>query len=291
MSRNTPPDEVFHTEIFTKTSLEKVNEDLWIYTRSFDWKSFFELWTVMAALGVITIALFTLLDKDIQFFSGVVGVAGFLLLLLCAGIILDFRKPHTGKHTRIAINREQGVLYAAPHKQRGGHIEEYSLQEFRLIRMERRVEKQLNPKWPFWMIVLEGKSSRFELCRCSYEYADIARTHCRELAAFLHVEFRDESPFTIIFGKVPLSAYKAGRILADPDFEFHEVPLSIARVYIDPQTAQPLLVEKFITYLLNYPPGQGIQAVKIFYQGELNDLGEHLANALRNTFDKIEQIV
>lgn len=35
--------------------------------------------------------------------------------------------------------------------------------------------------------------------------------------------------------------------------------MDISGVYIDPKTSDPLLLERFITYIVNYPPAKGIQ--------------------------------
>ncbi len=48
------------------------------------------------------------------------------------------------------------------------------------------------------------------------------------------------------------------------------------------------LFNLLILYIINNPPTKGIQSVKVFYQGKLADLGGNLKNALRNTFEQIE---
>ena len=60
-------------------------------------------------------------------------------------------------------------------------------------------------------------------------------------------------------------------------------------VYIDTKTCNSLLLERFLTYILNYPPVKGLQSVQILYQGTLDDLGDHLKNALQNTLPHIQQ--
>lgn len=79
-------------------------------------------------------------------------------------------------------------------------------------------------------------------------------------------------------------------VLLNPDLEHKETPFDVSEVYIDTKTCEPLLLERFITHVINYPPKYGVPSVRIFYRGELDDLGENLKNALRNTFRDIEKI-
>jgi hypothetical protein len=80
-------------------------------------------------------------------------------------------------------------------------------------------------------------------------------------------------------------------VLTNPEVEWREQPLNVLEVYIDTDSTYRELLERFITFIINYPPKHGVKSVKIFYKGDLDNLGENLKNALRNTFDKIEQIV
>ena len=73
-------------------------------------------------------------------------------------------------------------------------------------------------------------------------------------------------------------------------FKQKDRPIDVSNVYIDAKTCEPFLLEKFITYIVNYPPKNGVRAVRIFYQGELDELGENLKNALQNNFEHVEKI-
>lgn len=77
--------------------------------------------------------------------------------------------------------------------------------------------------------------------------------------------------------------------LANPDFEQKKQPIEVSEVYVDTATCNPQFLERFITYIVNYPPTHGLRSVKIFYWGELDDLGENLKNALRNTFAELHE--
>lgn len=110
--------------------------------------------------------------------------------------------------------------------------------------------------------------------------------HCQH-----EVEYtKDPGKVLLIFGD--LRPEKEGRIfeLSNLDFEQKDYAIEISEVYIDPQTCDHRLLERFITYIMNYRPTYGIGLVQIFYKGELDDLGGNLKNALQNTFRHIKQI-
>ncbi len=94
----------------------------------------------------------------------------------------------------------------------------------------------------------------------------------------------------ITFGAIEKEKIGRGFLLTNPDFEFTDQPVEVSEVYIDTTTCDHLLLERFMTYILNYPPKKGVRPVKIFYQGEFDDLGDNLKNALRNTFEYIKKI-
>ncbi len=71
------------------------------------------------------------------------------------------------------------------------------------------------------------------------------------------------------------------------DLDQKECPIDVSEVYIAPKTCNPRLLERFITYIINYPPEHGIRNIKLFYSEELDDLGKYLKNALRNNFEGI----
>lgn len=75
------------------------------------------------------------------------------------------------------------------------------------------------------------------------------------------------------------------------DLDREERPVDVSEVYIDTKTSDQRLVERFITYIVNYPPTGGIGSVQIFYHGEMTDLGDNLNNALRNNFVYLEKDV
>jgi hypothetical protein len=105
------------------------------------------------------------------------------------------------------------------------------------------------------------------------------------------VEFTTDPGEVILnFGNLPLELEGRVFMLTNPDFEQKTKYIDVSEVYIDTKTCDKFLLEKFITYILNYPPEGGLQSVQIFYRGELDELGENLKNALRNTFKFVEKI-
>lgn len=80
-------------------------------------------------------------------------------------------------------------------------------------------------------------------------------------------------------------------LLINPDFDQPEVwSLEIEEVYIDPATCERYLLERFLTYILNYPPSKGLASVRILHHGELQQFGENLKNAFVNNFQIIEPL-
>ncbi len=61
-------------------------------------------------------------------------------------------------------------------------------------------------------------------------------------------------------------------------------------MYIDVETCQIPAIERFLTFLINYPPKQGLKSVRVFYRGEFTESARNLKNTLDNTFQHVEQI-
>jgi hypothetical protein len=93
----------------------------------------------------------------------------------------------------------------------------------------------------------------------------------------------------LAFGNISLPHEGRIFLLSEPDFEAKDQPVDINEVYIDTKTCDSRLLERFISYILHYPPKHGVQSVKIFYKGELGRLGNNLRNALQNTFEHIHR--
>ncbi len=94
----------------------------------------------------------------------------------------------------------------------------------------------------------------------------------------------------ITFGNVVCKRTRRVFLLSNPSMEQQERSIDVSHVYIDTVTCHIGLLEQFITYIVNYPPTQGLHTVQIFYTGTLDQLGKHLKNVLHNTFTHIERI-
>jgi hypothetical protein len=88
----------------------------------------------------------------------------------------------------------------------------------------------------------------------------------------------------------PIRSEQRMFLKVNPDFVRETAPVDVSTVYLDPGTCNRRQFERFITFLVNHPPKHGLQAVQIMYTGHLNDLGQHLENAINNTFTNIQQL-
>jgi len=116
-------------------------------------------------------------------------------------------------------------------------------------------------------------------------YADGQRycEHCRQAVE----QTREPGRLIATFGNVPPPSGPRVFVLADPDFERYADTLDVTDIQLDPATAERRLLEKLITHLVNYPPRGGVANIRVTHLGELSDLGEQTANALRNTFPRL----
>lgn len=138
-----------------------------------------------------------------------------------------------------------------------------------------------------------------------YKYGIRYCEHCRE-----EVE-QTKNPGKVIFTFGDVSVQREGRVFirSNPtfgdsqpeskgtlflpsavDLDQKPQPVDVSEVHIDTATCYPRYVERFITFLAEYPPKDGIESVRIYYRGALEKLGENLKNALQNTFHQIEQM-
>ncbi len=96
--------------------------------------------------------------------------------------------------------------------------------------------------------------------------------------------FKTVGSIVLTFGRIDLTPDDRVFWLADPDFEHTTEPVDVAAVYIDPDTCDRHLFERFVTYILNHPPCFGLQSVRIFSTDSLTRLGTNMNNVLRNNF-------
>lgn len=109
--------------------------------------------------------------------------------------------------------------------------------------------------------------------------------HCQRDVEYTH----DPGKVIFTFGNILLNPSGRVFLLSNPDVEQQEQPVDVSEVYLDPKTCDRRLVERFITYILHYPPRHGRQFVQLFSTGKLDDLGANLKNVLQNNFEHIEK--
>ncbi len=120
--------------------------------------------------------------------------------------------------------------------------------------------------------------------RCRYDEGRRFCEHC-------HANVREaDAPEKVvaIFGECAVPFDQKQTRLDNPDFEDREQPIDLAEVHLVPKTTDRRLFERFLTFIVNFPPERGIASVRIVCYGALDELGSHLGNAVRNTFQQIE---
>lgn len=140
--------------------------------------------------------------------------------------------------------------------------------------------------WRFRTLICQHCLRHTHSFHSTYEHGIRYCEHCHQ-----EVEHRKDPGKVIFMFGILLDKPDGDRIffLSNPDLEQKEDPFEVSEVYIDTKTCNTFLLERFITHITNYPPEKGIQSVQIFYQGKLDDLGENLKNALRNTFAELHE--
>jgi hypothetical protein len=76
-------------------------------------------------------------------------------------------------------------------------------------------------------------------------------------------------------------------LFSNPGFQSAEHHVAVSDVYIDTETCDCRRLEQFLTYVLHYMPPRSVRSIRVFYRGNLDNLGERLKNALQNTFHQI----
>lgn len=106
--------------------------------------------------------------------------------------------------------------------------------------------------------------------------------HCaRELA-----NLDDPGRIIVTFGNVALAPQGKMFVLADGDFEEFDrakMALDVTDIYIDVAAYSPLLLEKCLLHLNNYPPAHGVKAIRIFHTGNMEDLTPNIKALLQLT--------
>ena len=91
----------------------------------------------------------------------------------------------------------------------------------------------------------------------------------------------------VFFGKSMPDNSSRYHILTNPDVSSRKEQIDLSEIWIDADSADKLLIEKFITFLVNYPPELKLKRVTVKYRGDLSKLGDNCMNLLKNNFRKI----
>lgn len=123
--------------------------------------------------------------------------------------------------------------------------------------------------------------------RAAYDGGMRQCEHCRQDVEFTH----ECGAVVVVFGTLAIEREGRVFLLRNPDFEQNTRTLDITEIQIDTAGANPRLIERFLTYIVNYPPENGLKSVRVFHRGPLRDLGDNLENALQNnlTVESAEQ--
>lgn len=98
---------------------------------------------------------------------------------------------------------------------------------------------------------------------------------------------KEKGKVIVTFGDYNLSVGNRKFILNDPDFSNKNNPIDVSEVYIETKTAKELPLMQFITFIHNHPPKHGVESIKVFYNGRLNDLGANLRNLILLKFKSV----
>lgn len=149
-----------------------------------------------------------------------------------------------------------------------------------------------------WLIMPSIILSRFSRILCNYclRYTHPLHSTYKRGQRYCErcrrpVELTDEVGMVVVrFGDVPFVPQGRVFLLSNPDFVHYRKTIEVSLVYLDTLTCDRVLLERFLTYLMNYPPEQGLQQIEVYTQGELDELGPNLKNLLRNTFHCVKQV-
>jgi hypothetical protein len=87
----------------------------------------------------------------------------------------------------------------------------------------------------------------------------------------------------------PVNQHERVFVLHNPVCDKTTPLMDISEVYLDTMSADRKQFERFLTYLLNTASIRAIRAIQVFHNGELEQLGSHLANVVCNTFTHIQR--
>lgn len=101
---------------------------------------------------------------------------------------------------------------------------------------------------------------------------------------------KEKGKVIVAFGNYSVNSGNSAFILKNPDFFNKNKSIDVSEVYIDTQTADELRLMQFIAFIHNHLPKYGVESIKVFYDGNLDDLGANLRNLILTKFKKVIKI-
>ncbi len=94
----------------------------------------------------------------------------------------------------------------------------------------------------------------------------------------------------IVFGNIITQEKPASILCKNKDFSNHKVTTNIESIYIDIKTVDVTLLDSFLTYTSDYQPYGEIKNIPVYYQGNLEDLGQNRINIIKNNFKCLQEM-
>lgn len=178
--------------------LTRDNENVWTYrigpNPNYLSKSKMKLFGSILLCIVLIIASMLVWSLTTALLGALIAI--FILPLLEVITVLAYSIALLGKKEEVTtINRVEGKINTKHQRWRAmEEKQDYQLQDFTSVKCSRFVATEEGKRGKstssYFVVSLHGSSSSFEIF-CIPD-KDAARTHCRELAAFLKLEFIDE---------------------------------------------------------------------------------------------------
>ncbi len=101
---------------------------------------------------------------------------------------------------------------------------------------------------------------------------------------------RKRGKVVFVFGKYNTSRIRKTKrtfVINNPDFSERKDVTDVSEIYIDTKTANEMILMYFMSFVVNHPPKYGLESIKVFYIGNLDDLGTNLRNLMTNKFKNV----
>ena len=102
---------------------------------------------------------------------------------------------------------------------------------------------------------------------------------------------RDPGRVIMVFGNYPVDETGRKFIFKNPDFAKMDYQIDVTDTYIDSKSADPLLIEQFVTHVRElFPPRYGVDSIRVYHRGSLATLGANIDNLIVNNFEKVQGV-